>query len=162
MATKAEVLDDPVVGGAKGAKHEAHLQCRINEDAPHFEIGKYVGESGFERDDRLGVGLFDVNKVEDVAEGVNRARGVKILIDMRDHFEPLAVKPGFLDEEVGDWGLDVVVDNLLPPSAGDGVGICREEKFGVGTGAEWRTTKSGVDDFLGFNPRIFVGDILEP
>ncbi len=162
MATKAEVLDDPVVGGAKGAKHEAHLQCQINEDAPHFEIGKDAGESGFERDDGLGVGLFDVDKVEDVAEGVNRARGVKILIDMRDHLEPLSVKPGFLDEEVGDRGLDVVVDNLLPPSAGDGVGICHEEDLGVGTGAEWRVTKSGINDLLGFNPRIFVGDILEP
>ena len=68
MATKAVVLDDPVVGGAKGAKHEAHLQCRINEDAPHFEAGKYAGESGFERDDGLVVGLFDVDKVKDVAE----------------------------------------------------------------------------------------------
>ncbi len=162
MAIKAEVLDDPVVGGAKGAKHEAHLQCRIIEDAPHFEIGKYAGELGFERDDGLGVGLFDVDKVEDVAEGVNRAGGVKILINMCDHLEPLSVKPEFLDEEVRDWGLDVVVDNLLPPSAGDGFGICREEDLGVRTGAEWRATKSGVDDLLGFNPRIFVGDILEP
>ncbi len=68
MATKAEVLDNPVLGGAKGAKHEAHLQCRINEDAPHFEAGKYAGESGFERDDGLVTGLFDVDKVEDVAE----------------------------------------------------------------------------------------------
>ena len=42
---------------------------------------------------------------------------------MRDHLEPLSVKPGFLDKEVGDWGLDVVVDNLLPPSAGDGIGF---------------------------------------
>ena len=71
MVTKAKVLDNPVVDGAKGAKHEAHLQCQINEDAPHFELGKYAGESGFERDDGLGVGLFDVDKVEDV-----RGRGL--------------------------------------------------------------------------------------
>jgi len=116
----------------------------------------------FEHDDRLGIGLFDVDKVKDVAEGVNRAGGIKILIDIRNHLEPLSVKPGFLDKEVGDWGLDVVVDNLLPPSAGDSVGICHEEEFGVGTGREWRATKSGIDDLLGFNPRIFVGDILEP
>ncbi len=81
---------------------------------------------------------------------------------MCDHLEPLSVKPGFLNEEVGDWGFDLVVENLLPPSAGDGVGVCREEDFGVGTGAEWRATKSDVDDLLGLNPRIFVGDILEP
>ncbi len=68
MATKAEVLYDPMVGGVKGAKHEAHLQCQINEDAPHFEAGKYAGESGFERDGGLFVGLFDGDKVEDVAE----------------------------------------------------------------------------------------------
>ena len=68
MATKVEVLDNPMVGGVKGAKHEAHLQCQINEDAPHFEAGKYAGESGFEHDDGLVVGLFDVNKVKDVAE----------------------------------------------------------------------------------------------
>ena len=66
------------------------------------------------------------------------------------------------DEEIRDGGLDVVVDNLLPPSAGDGIGICREEDLGVETGAEWRVTKSGVDDLLGFDPRIFVGDIPEP
>jgi len=83
-----------------------------------FELGKYAGESGFERDDGLGIGLFAVDKVEDVAEGVNRARGVKILIEMRDHLEPLSVKLGFLDEEVGDGGLDIVVDNLLPPASG--------------------------------------------
>ena len=68
MATKVEVLDNPMVGGAKGTKHEARLQVRINEDAPHFEAGKYAGESGFERDDGLIVGLIDVDKVKDVAE----------------------------------------------------------------------------------------------
>jgi hypothetical protein len=108
------------------------------------------------------VGLFNVDEVEDVAERVNRAGGVKILIDVRNHLEPLSVKPGFLDKEVGDWGLDVVVDNLLPPSAGNGIGVCREEDLGVRTGAEGRVTKSDIDDLLGFNPRVFVGDILEP
>ena len=68
---------------------------------------------------------------------------------MRDHLEPLSVKPGFLNEEVKDWGFDVVVDNLLPPSAGDGIGGCPEEDLVVGTGAEWRATESGVDDLLG-------------
>ena len=55
MATKAKVLNYPVVGGSKGAKHEAHLQCRsrINGDAPYFEAGKYAGEPGFEHDDGL-------------------------------------------------------------------------------------------------------------
>ena len=80
---------------------------------------------------------------------------------MRDHLESLSVKPGFLDEDVRDWGLDVVVDNLLPPSTGNGIGFHREEDFRVGTGAEWRATKSGIDDFF-VNPQVFVGDILEP
>ncbi len=81
---------------------------------------------------------------------------------MHNHLEPLSAKPGFLDKEVGDWGLDIIVDNLLSPSAANGVGFCCEKDFGAGTGKEWRVTKSGVDDFLGFDPLVFVGDILEP
>jgi hypothetical protein len=68
VATKAKVLNYPVVRGSESAKHEAHLHCRIDGDAPHFEAGKYAREPGFERDDGLVVGLFDINKVEDVAE----------------------------------------------------------------------------------------------
>ena len=67
---------------------------------------------------------------------------------MSDHLEFLSVKPGFLDKEVRDWGLDVVDDNLLPPSAGDGIGFCCEEDLRVGTGAERRVTKSGANDFF--------------
>ena len=68
MATKAEVLNYAVLGGQEGAKHESHLQCRINCNAPHFEAGKHARESVFERDDRLVMCLFDVDKVENVAE----------------------------------------------------------------------------------------------
>ena len=73
-------------------------------------------------------------------------------MDARDHLKSLSVKLGFLDEEVGDWGPDKVMDHLFPPSAGNGIGFCHEEDFGVGTRAVRRVTKSGVDDFLGFNP----------
>ena len=68
MATKAEVLNYPVVGGPEGTKHESHLQCRINCDAPHFGAGKHAGELGLERDYGLVVCLFDVDKVKNVAE----------------------------------------------------------------------------------------------
>ena len=51
MATKAEVLNYPMVGGKKGAEHEAHLQSRIDSYASHFEAGEHTGESGFECDD---------------------------------------------------------------------------------------------------------------
>ncbi len=77
--TKAEVLNYPVVGGLEGAKHETHLQCQINGDAPHFEADKHTGEPGFERDDGHIVGLFDVDKVNMWLSELTVAEGLKYL-----------------------------------------------------------------------------------
>ena len=38
MATKAEVLNYPVVGGLKGAEHEAHLQCESMVTPPIMRL----------------------------------------------------------------------------------------------------------------------------
>jgi hypothetical protein len=92
VTTKAELLNYPLVGGPEGTEHKADLQSRINSNAPHFEPGKHTGESGFKRNDRFVLCLFDVNEIKNVTELVNRARGIKILINVLDHFKSLAIK----------------------------------------------------------------------
>jgi hypothetical protein len=57
-----------------------------------------------------------------------------VLINVIDHFESLSVKLGLLDEEIGDWGLDVVVDHLLPLRASDCIVLGSDESFGIGAG----------------------------
>jgi hypothetical protein len=68
VATKAEVLNSPVVGGQEGPEHKAYLQCRVNGNAPHSEAGKPVGKMRLELNDRLILRLFDVDKIKYVAE----------------------------------------------------------------------------------------------
>ncbi len=61
----------------------------------------------------------------------------------------------------GVGGMWVKVDNFLLPCAGNEVVFGCEEDFGVRTRAVWRAAQSGVDDLLGVDPRVLVGDILE-
>ncbi len=68
VATKAEVLNNPVVGGQESPEHKAYLQRRVNGNAPHLEAGKHTGKASIEHDDRLILHLFDVDKIKYVAE----------------------------------------------------------------------------------------------
>ena len=121
MATKVKVLNNPMVGGQEDPEHKAYLQRQVDGNAPPSEAGKHMGKVCLERNDQLILGLFDVDKIKYVADRVDSARGVKILIDVFDHFEPLFVKSGLFEKQVGDRGLDVIVDDLLPPVAGNSV-----------------------------------------
>ena len=68
VATKAEVLNNPMLGGQEGPEHKADLQCQVNGNAPHSEAGEHAGKACLERDDRLILCLFDVDKIKYVAE----------------------------------------------------------------------------------------------
>ena len=63
VVTKAEVLNNPMVGGQEGPEHKADLQRRVDGITPHSKAGKHTGKSCLERDDRLVLRLFDVNKI---------------------------------------------------------------------------------------------------
>ncbi len=90
--TEAEVLNYPLLSGPEGTEHKANLQSQINSNAPYFEPGKHTGESGFEHNDRFVLHLFDVDEIKNVTESVNRAGGIKILINVLNHFKSLAIK----------------------------------------------------------------------
>ncbi len=74
---------------------------------------------------------------------------------------PSKIKTRLLNEQVGDRGFDVVIDDLFPPQAGNLVGLGGDECLGVGAGTVGRATEVSVDDFLCIDPRGFVDDILE-
>jgi hypothetical protein len=97
-----------------------------------------------------------------VAERVDGSGGIKILINVLDHFESLSVEAGFFDKEVRDWWLDVKVDDFLPPCAGDGVSRRGDEELGVETRGVRVAAEAGVNDFLGFDPGVLVRNVFDP
>ncbi len=68
VATKAEVLNNPIVGGQEGPEHKAYLQRQVDGNAPHFEAGKHAGKARLQCNNRLLLRLFDVDKIKNVAE----------------------------------------------------------------------------------------------
>ena len=85
----------------------------------------------------------------------------KILIDMFNHFEAFLIKPRFFNKQVGDRGLDVVFQDLLPLTAGNLVVFGHDECLGDKAGEVGRAAEAGIDDFLGVNPGVLVCDVLE-
>jgi hypothetical protein len=80
---------------------------------------------------------------------------------MRNHLKPFAVELRFFNEQIQDRRLDIKIYYFFPPRASNKIVFCREEEFGVGTGAVRGATQTSINDFLGFDLRVFVGDILE-
>ena len=68
VVTKAEVLNNPMVGGQEGPEQKADLQRRVDGNAPHSEADKHAENACLEHDDRLILHLFDVDKIKYVAE----------------------------------------------------------------------------------------------
>jgi hypothetical protein len=59
--------------------------------------------------------LFDVNEVKDVSKRINRARWVEMLVDVGNHLKPFTIESTFLNKEIGDRGLAIEDNDLLPP-----------------------------------------------
>ena len=80
---------------------------------------------------------------------------------MFDHFQPLSVKSGLFDEQVGDRGLAVIVDDLFPPCAGHSIALQGDKELGIRAGAVRMGTETGVNYFLCLHPRGLIGDVLQ-
>ena len=80
---------------------------------------------------------------------------------MVDHFEPLSIELGLFDEQVGERGLDVIIDDLLPPGIGNNVTRQGVKELGIRAGSVRIATEMGVNYFLCLSPRVLIGDVLE-
>jgi hypothetical protein len=109
VATKAKSLNHSVVLGQKGPEHEPDLQHWVDYDAPQFERCKKAWEPSSQSDNGFVQGLFDVNEVKNVTKWVHGARWVKMLIKMVDHLEAFPIELRFLNKQVGDRGLNIVI-----------------------------------------------------
>ena len=80
---------------------------------------------------------------------------------MGNHFKPLSVESGLFDKQVGDRGLGVIIDDLLPPGAGNSITFQGDKELGIRAGAVQMATETGVNYFLCLCPQVLIGDVLE-
>jgi hypothetical protein len=75
--------------------------------------------------------LLNVDEIKDVAERIDGARRVKVLVDMGYHFKPFAIESMFFDEEVRHRRLAVIGNNFFPPDTRGSVENRRDKFLGI-------------------------------